>query len=122
MSKKGPNLFLAFQISNPDLLANLRNVHFKAVEKEHRLKDFIVALQTAHVTINVFRVEPERLEEAKLILQEAFNQHMKTKKTETEKGVRITFKCLDMFDKGILFAKPDTGSEYLQEIHFQKGS
>eukprot|EP00092_Neocalanus_flemingeri_P029006 GFUD01031490.1.p1 GENE.GFUD01031490.1~~GFUD01031490.1.p1 ORF type:complete len:201 (+),score=53.30 GFUD01031490.1:69-671(+) len=114
MSRKSPNLFLAFQISNPDLISNLRKVHFNCVQKENRLKDFIVPLETAHVTLNVFRVENERLEEAKLILQEAFKLHIKTM---TVKAKVVTFKGLDMFDKSVLFAKPDAGIEYLQEIH-----
>ena len=108
-------MFLAFQISNPELILNLRKVHFKCVEKENRLKDFIVPLETAHVSLDVFRVENGRLEEAKLILQDVFDQHIKTIETDVEKIV--TFKGLDMFGGSVLFAKPNTGNEYLQKIH-----
>ena len=111
----GPNLFLAFQITNPELIANLRKVLYTCVEKENGLKDFISPLESAHVTLDVFRVETENLEEAKSMFQDVFDQHIQTITREVRKSV--TFKGLDMFGKTVLFAKPDQGSDFLQKVH-----
>ena len=113
MSSKSPNMFLAFQISNPDLIKNLRNVHFNSVMKDNRLKDFITPLETAHVTLNVFRVEKDRLEEAKLILKEAFEANIEEMKPKEI----ASFKGLGMFGKHVLFAKPNNGFEYMHRVH-----
>ena len=111
----GPNLFLAFQITNPELIANLRKVLYTCVEKENGLKDFIAPLETAHVTLDVFRVETENLADAKLMLQDVFDRHIKT--IWKEVGKSVTFKGLDMFGKTVLFARPDQGSDFLQKVH-----
>ena len=113
MPSKSPNMFLAIQISSPDLKKNLRKVHFNCVVKDYRLKDFITPLETAHVTLNVFRVEKTRLEEAKLILRDAFENRSEELKSEG----RIAFKGLGMFGKSVLFAKPNKGNMFLQKLH-----
>ena len=108
-----PNVFLAFQITNPELIKNLRKAHFNCVMKDNRLKDFITPLETAHVTLNVFRVESERLEEAKVIIQEVFKANIEQLKPEGP----VSFQGLGMFGKTVLFAKPNTGIEFLQRAH-----
>jgi len=112
-SNKSPNMFLAIQISNPDLKKNLRKVHFNCVVKDNRLKDFIAPLETAHITLNVFRVENDRLEEAKLVLREAFENHLEEMKSEET----ISFKGLGMFGNTVLFTKPNIGIEFLHRVH-----
>eukprot|EP00092_Neocalanus_flemingeri_P032194 GFUD01034991.1.p1 GENE.GFUD01034991.1~~GFUD01034991.1.p1 ORF type:complete len:197 (+),score=52.68 GFUD01034991.1:54-644(+) len=113
MASKSPNMFLAFQITDPDLIKNLRNAHFNCVVKDHRLKDFINPLETAHVTLGVFRVEIDRLEEAKKVIKEAFEANLEEMKPE---GM-ISFKGLGMFGRTVLFAKPNTGIDYLNRVN-----
>ena len=111
----GPNLFLAFRITNPELLASLREVHYNCVKKDTRLKDLIAPLETAHVGIDVFRVENDRLEEVKTILRDVFDEY-KAGQAEDDKR-SVTFKGLGMFGETVLFAKPDKGTELLRELH-----
>jgi nucleoid DNA-binding protein len=68
---------------------------------------------TAHVTLNVFRVENDKLEEAKVILQEVFKTNIEQLKPEGP----VTFKSFGMFSQSVLFAKPNIGIEFLQRAH-----
>ena len=74
-----------------------------------------MTLETAHVTIDVFQVENERLDEAKIILKNAFSTYMKTVKIEETRYV--SFEGLGMFGTSVLFAKPSSGRDFLQDIH-----
>ena len=108
-----PNVFLAIKITNQDLIKNLREAHFNVVMKDNRLKDFITPVETAHVTLNVFRAEEDRLEEAKKILRDTFEANLdKFKATES-----LTFKGLGMFGTGVLFVKPNAGVEFLNSAY-----
>ena len=98
-----PNLFLAFRITNPELLASLRDVHYNCVNKEIKLKDLIVPLETAHVGIDVFRVEEERLEEEEDNLQEE-NLNVE----ETDKSILACF-------SGCILHDTDIGEEEADE-------
>ena len=108
-----PNVFLAIKITNQELIENLRKAHFNCVMEDNRLKDFITPLETAHVTLAVFRVEDKRLEEAKAILQEVVNANLE----EFKQRKPISFQGLGMFGKSVLFVKPNAGREYLKRAH-----
>jgi len=108
-----PNVFLAIQITNQDLIRNLREAHFKVVMKDTKLKDFITPVETAHVTLNVFKVEKDRLEEAKKILKETFEANLDKFKIPEP----ITFKGLGMFGTSVLFVKPNIGVEFLHKAN-----
>ena len=108
-----PNVFLAIKITNQELVQNLRKAHFNCVMEDNRLKDFITPLETAHVTLNVFRVENDRLEEAKAILQDVFIANLE----EFKHKEPISFQGLGMFGKTVLYVKPKTGLEYLKTAH-----
>ena len=115
MERKGPNFFLAFQITNPGLLESLRGVQYNCVLENRKLKELIAPLETAHVGIGVFRVEDERLEEVKTILRDVFEKYRAEQEEDDKRSV--TFKGLDMFGESVLFAKPDRGTEFIRKLH-----
>jgi len=114
MAKPKPNYFLALQIDNKDTIDKFREVQFKYVKNDYRLKDSIVSVQTAHVTIEVFRAEENQLEDLKKILKDALKEY---EKNTEEKN--IVFKELGMFSDKVLYAKPESneGETYLHELH-----
>ena len=64
-------MFTAIRTNNPDLISELRRVHVAAVEDNYYAKNYIVPLEEAHVTLNVFelldmRQEPFLIEEPKV--------------------------------------------------------
>ena len=108
-----PNVFIAFKITNKNLLANLRDVHLQYVLKDNDLAEHIVPLDTAHVTLNVFCADEERLEELKNILREVFEGN---KKDLIPNGP-IKFQGLGTFGKAVLYAKPVSGFDFLKRIN-----
>jgi len=114
MSKLKPNYFVALQIDNEDTIEKFKEVQFKYVKNDYRLKDFIVSLQTAHVTIEVFRAEENQLEDLKKMLKDALKEYEKN--TEQK---NIVFKELGMFSNKVVYAKPESneGEIYLHELH-----
>ena len=112
MSGRKFNYFLAVRITDASLLENLRKVHFEFVKSDNTLKNVLVPLEEAHITLNVFHVENGRLEEMKGILRTAF---------EESKGLippeQIHLQGLNSFGRTIVYAEPVSGVEFLHQVH-----
>ena len=94
MSFRKANYFLAIRISDPLVIEKLKNVHFEFVKSHYNLKDGIVPLDEAHITLNVLTVEEEKLEEVKDLLRAAFEENKSLIPSE-----KIELKGLDSFGK-----------------------
>ena len=111
-STNGPSLFTAVQVTNTDLIKNLRKVNFEAIKENYFAKNYIIPLEEAHVTITVFDTTDKQFarEEFKRVLEENRDELSQMKK-------EIEFKGLDCFGDKVLFAKPDEGDglEFLRK-------
>merc|ERR1719228_1544443 len=65
-----PNVFAALQVDNPDIQKNMETFQQSCLEFEPRLKDFLVPVRKAHITLLVVHIAKERMEEATSILKE----------------------------------------------------
>ena len=103
MSFRKANYFLAIRISDPLVIEKLKKVHFEFVKSHYNLKDGIVPLDEAHITLNVLTVEEEKLEEVKNLLRSAFEEKKSLIPPEN-----IELKGLDSFGrKGIHQSRKD---------------
>ena len=59
-----PSHFLTIRLKDPDLLTNLRAVHEHFVRRDETIKNYIEPVSTAHITLNVLKVEDENLQES----------------------------------------------------------
>ena len=102
MSVQRPNMFTAIRTNNPDLISELRRVHVAAVEDNYYAKNYIVPLEEAHVTLNVFELLDMRQEP---FLIEEFQRSLTQKKSQLLKlDKKLEFSGLDCFGDKILYA------------------
>lgn len=115
MPVKRPNMFTAIRTNNPDLISELRRVHVAAVEDNYYAKNYIVPLEEAHVTLNVFELLDMRQEP---FLIEEFQRSLAQKKSQLLKlDKKLEFCGLDCFGNKILYAKPIGGMDLLKSAH-----
>ncbi|XP_023334708.1 uncharacterized protein LOC111706154 isoform X2 [Eurytemora carolleeae] len=115
LPEKGwPNVFLAFQIRNPEIHKKLINIQYSAVNKNKNLMIGYESMKKAHVTLFVAYVEEDKMEQFKGILEEYFNGNLKNR--FTEEPFTISFQGLGHFKDKVVFGQPVTGVETIQRI------
>ena len=110
-TKVKPNVFLALHITSDAVKENLEKVQQDYIGKDERLKEFLVPIAGAHITLVVFHVEEERLVESKKILRKVFEDKLEGKHFQS-----IVFKGLGKFGSKVVYAKPVEGQNVLTSI------
>ena len=80
-TKVKPNVFLALPITSDLVKESLEKIQQEYIAKDERLKEFLVPIAGAHITLVVFHVEEERLEESRRILRDVFEDELRGKKS-----------------------------------------
>ena len=70
-SKERPNLFLALQIADPNIVERLRNVQNVAMKDNDKLKEVAVSAEKSHVTTHVFNADEDKLHEVREAVEKA---------------------------------------------------
>eukprot|EP00092_Neocalanus_flemingeri_P020153 GFUD01021818.1.p2 GENE.GFUD01021818.1~~GFUD01021818.1.p2 ORF type:complete len:211 (-),score=55.11 GFUD01021818.1:220-852(-) len=102
--KNKPNFFLAIPVANSDVKENIEQLQQDYLAKDDRLKEFVVPVATAHVTLVVFHVEEQRLEESKRVVRAIYDECFVDKNFEN-----IVFRGLGKFGSKVIYAKPVEG-------------
>ena len=71
-----PNVFIAVKVESCDILNAMASVQEDLIKVEPLLKDLLVPVAQAHLTLLVFRVEEEQLEKAKEIFEKVIEEEV----------------------------------------------
>jgi len=86
------------------LKSKIEELQEDLVKNDERLKEFVVNTAKAHVTLVVFHVEEERLDEAKQVLKNIYVKYVQGKVIEN-----IVFDGIGKFGSKVIYAKPVQG-------------
>ena len=112
VSRVKPNVFLAVPITSDNIKENLGKLQQEYLAKDERLKEFVVPIEVAHLTLVVFHVKEERLEECKRVLRKVFNDYFLGHDMKN-----IVFKGLGKFGSKVIFARPVSSLTELNDLN-----
>ena len=115
--KKKPNVFVAVELSNPEIMQNLKEVQDHACQFDPKLKTNAVPLQKTHVTLLVANVQEEEIQKAKAVISKTFRDSLGSIVPENQFSVKI--KGVDSFGDKVVFAEVDEGKAPLMQINEQ---
>ena len=113
--KKKPNVFVAVELSNPEIIQNLKEVQDHACQFDPKLKTNAVPLQKTHVTLLVANVQEEELQKAKAVISKTFRDNLGSIVPENKFSVKI--KGVGSFGDKVVFAEVDEGKPSLMRIN-----
>ena len=113
--KKKPNVFVAVELSNPEIIKNLKEVQDHACQFDPKLKTNAVPLQKTHVTLLVANVQEEELQKAKAVISKTFRDNLGSIVPENKFSVKI--KGVGSFGDKVVFAEVDEGKPSLMRIN-----
>ena len=89
------------QVDSEDIQRSMKEFQESCLDKEPKLKTSLVSPKKAHITLLVFHVEDERLEEAKLLFEEICQNSF-----SKDDIFDVRFEGVGSFGTRVLFAKP----------------
>ena len=113
--KKKPNVFVAVELDNPEIIQNMQEVQHHACQFDPKLKSNAVPLQKTHVTLLVANVQEEELQKAKAVISKTFRENLSSIVPENQFSVKI--KGVDSFGDKVVFAEVDEGKPALMGIN-----
>jgi len=112
--RKMPNVFVAIQLDNPAIIANMQQVQDFCFEKDASLAQHKLPLEKAHVTLLVAHVEEENLSKAKAAiygtLQEVISSFPDNK-------FQLEIKGMGNFGTTVVFAQAGLGRRFLELLN-----
>jgi 2'-5' RNA ligase len=116
--RDSPDAFVAVRISSPFIRGSLELIQKSLVEKNKKLKHALVSLDKLHITMMVIKlgVDEERIEKAKLALEEAARRVSVFLTSEKQSGpapLTLVFKGVSSFSDQVLFASLDKTNELM---------
>ena len=100
-----PNVFIAIKIESPDIIKAMASVQEDLLKVEPQLKDLLVPVAQAHLTLLVFRVEEEQMEKAKEVFEKVIQEKVAMKLWNKD-SFDVEFEGVKAFDKKVLFVAP----------------
>ena len=113
--KKKPNVFVAVELSNPEIIRNLKEVQDHACQFDPKLKTNAVPLQKTHVTLLVANVQEEEIQKAKAVISKTLRDNLGEIVPENQFSVKI--KGVDSFGDKVVFAEVEEGKPSLMQIN-----
>ena len=113
--KKKPNVFVAVELDNPEIIQNMREVQDHASQFDPKLKATVVPLKKSHVTLLVANVQEEELQKAKAVISKTFRENLGDIVPENQFSVKL--KGVDSFGDKVVFAEVDEGKPSLMRIN-----
>ena len=111
-----PNVFIAVKVESHDILNVMASVQEDLIKVEPLLKDLLVPVAQAHLTLLVFRVEEEQMEKAKEIFEKVIQEKVAMKLCNKD-SFDVEFEGVGSFDKKVLFVAPVSGREILEHLN-----
>ena len=100
-----------FQVGNEEIQRRMEEFQRICLNKEPKLKTFLVSPKKAHITLLVFQAEDERLEEAKLLFEEICRDSF-----SKDDIFDVRFEGVETFNGRVLFAKPVGNTERMIKL------
>ena len=100
-----PNVFIAVKVESHDILNAMASVQEDLIKVEPQLKDLLVPVAQAHLTLLVFRVEEEQMEKAKEVFKKVIQEKVAMKLWNKD-SFKVEFEGVGSFDKKVLFVAP----------------
>ena len=113
--KKKPNVFIAVELNNQEIIQNMQEVQDHAAQFDPKLKSNAVPLQKTHVTLLVTNVQEEELEKAKALISKTLRDKLGSIVPENQFNVKI--KGVDSFGDKVVYADVDEGKPLLMRIN-----
>ena len=110
-----PNVFIAVKIESPDIIKAMASVQEDLLKVEPQLKDLLVPVVQAHLTLLVFRVEEEQMEKAKEVFEKVIKEV--DMKLWNNDSFYVEFAGVGSFDNKVLFGAPVSGREILEHLN-----
>ena len=111
-----PNFFMAVKIDSPDIIKAMASVQEDLLKVEPQLKDLLVPVVQAHLTLLVFRVEEEQMEKAKEVFEKVIQEKVDMKLWNND-SFYVEFAGVGSFDNKVLFGAPVSGCEILEHLN-----
>ena len=111
-----PNVFIAVKIESPDIIKAMASVQEDLLKVEPQLKDLLVPVAQAHLTLLVFRVEEEQMEKAKEVFEKVIQEKVDMKLWNND-SFYVEFAGVGSFDNKVLFGAPVSGREILEHLN-----
>ena len=111
-----PNVFMAVKIDSPDIIKAMASVQEDLLKVEPQLKDLLVPVAQAHLTLLVFRVEEEQMEKAKEVFEKVIKEQVDMKLWNND-SFYVEFAGVGSFDNKVLFGAPVSGCEFLEHLN-----
>ena len=111
-----PNFFMAVKIDSPDIIKAMASVQEDLLKVEPQLKDLLVPVVQAHITLLVFRVEEEQMEKAKEVFEKVIQEKVDMKLWNND-SFYVEFAGVGSFDNKVLFGAPVSGREILEHLN-----
>lgn len=106
-----PNMFVSLQVDNPDIQKAMACFQQACLDFDPCLSDFLVPVRKAHITLLVFHVAKNRLEEAKDIFKSVIEEQI-VGQFEGEDIFEVEFSGIGAFDGNkVIFAEPKTNTD-----------
>ena len=98
---------MKFQVSNKAILMRMKDIQNACLHNDERLKDCLVPIEKAHVTLLALYVPEDKIWEAKELFESTIH-NIVVGHFDDEGGDRfeVTFKGLDSFEDRVVFAEP----------------
>ena len=111
-----PNVFIAVKVESPDIIKAMASVQEDLLKVEPQLKDLLVPVAQAHLTLLVFRVEEEQMEKAKEVFEKVIQEKVDMKLWNND-SFYVEFAGVGSFDNKVLFGAPVSGREILEHLN-----
>ena len=100
----------SLKVDNPEIHKAMDCFQQSCLEHDPRLRDFLVPVRKAHITLLVMHVSKERLEEAKdlfiTVIQEKIVGHF-----DKDDVFEVTFECAGSFNGRVVYAEPQSNTD-----------
>eukprot|EP00092_Neocalanus_flemingeri_P037859 GFUD01041211.1.p1 GENE.GFUD01041211.1~~GFUD01041211.1.p1 ORF type:complete len:280 (+),score=78.63 GFUD01041211.1:257-1096(+) len=111
-----PNVFAALQVDNPDIQHAMDTFQQDCLEYDPRLRDFLVPVRKAHITLLVLHISEEKMEEAKDIFKSVIEEKI-INHFDDEDIFEVMFESVGSFNNRVVFAKPSSGVDRMQYMN-----
>ena len=113
--KKKPNVFIAVELDNPEIIQKMQDMQDQACQFDPKLKSNAVPLKKAHITLLVANVQEEELPKARAVISKTFRDNLA--KIVPENQFTVEIKGVDSFGEKVVFAEIDQGKSFLMQLN-----
>ena len=105
-----PNMFIAVQVSNPDIHARMKEFQSEVVSRSPAAYGALIPLPKSHVTMMALKADPKRTDDVLKAMRKA-------SMVMRGKHLTIAFRGVSNFGEKVFFTEPNTEESGLEILH-----